>query len=220
MHSRLDPRLDVLPEAQRLIWPELQATRDLSFVLYGGTAVALHLGHRQSEDFDFFRSQPVSPDELLQMPLLRDATILQEQPNTFVVSVRRSQAGIRISFFGALRFGTIKPPFETSDGVLLVASREDLLATKLKAILGRAEAKDYVDIAALLRAGTSLPRALSGFRAMYGGEPATVLRAIGYFEDGDVAAIPEEEKRLLRSARDGVKELPDVSVTPGALDRL
>src|SRR4051812_41286180 len=38
------------------------------------------------------------------------------------------------------------------DGTLLVASLEDLLATKLKATLDRAEGKDYRDIAAILRA--------------------------------------------------------------------
>ena len=47
------PRLDILPEPQRRLWDEL-ATVPAEFVLYGGTAIALHLGHRQSEDFDFF----------------------------------------------------------------------------------------------------------------------------------------------------------------------
>src|SRR5262245_60249590 len=54
MPKRFDPRLDILPDAQRELWPQLSAAPRLSFVLYGGTAVALHLGHRQSVDFDFF----------------------------------------------------------------------------------------------------------------------------------------------------------------------
>ena len=45
------PKLESLPEAQRALWPELaQVSRH--FVLYGGTAVALHYGHRTSVDFD------------------------------------------------------------------------------------------------------------------------------------------------------------------------
>ena len=56
MPQCLEPRLDVLPEAQQQIWASLSAAPRLSFVLYGGTAVALHLGHRQSLDFDFFRA--------------------------------------------------------------------------------------------------------------------------------------------------------------------
>jgi hypothetical protein len=42
----------------------------------------------------------------------------------------------------------------TRDGVLLVASLDDLMATKLTATLDRAEAKDYRDIAAMISAGT------------------------------------------------------------------
>lgn len=39
------PRIDILPESQMLLWPELSATPK-EFILYGGTAVALQLGHR------------------------------------------------------------------------------------------------------------------------------------------------------------------------------
>ncbi len=50
--TRLAPRLDVLSAAQRALWPEL-AGLPRGFVLYGGTALALRLGHRVSVDFDF-----------------------------------------------------------------------------------------------------------------------------------------------------------------------
>ena len=40
------PTLDVLPEAQRALWPALGDLPD-SLVLYGGTALALRLGHRR-----------------------------------------------------------------------------------------------------------------------------------------------------------------------------
>jgi Nucleotidyl transferase AbiEii toxin, Type IV TA system len=59
MSELLDPRIDMLPAAQREIWPQLAPAPDLSFVLDGGTAIALHLGHRVSVDFDFFRSEPL-----------------------------------------------------------------------------------------------------------------------------------------------------------------
>lgn len=44
---RFTPRLDILPSAQRRLWDELGATPP-EFTLYGGTAIALQLGHRQS----------------------------------------------------------------------------------------------------------------------------------------------------------------------------
>ena len=47
-------RPDVLPPAQRAFWDEDVPTLPRDWVLYGGTAIALHLGHRRSLDFDFF----------------------------------------------------------------------------------------------------------------------------------------------------------------------
>lgn len=41
-------------------------------------------------------------------------------------------------------------PSLTEDGVLQVASFDDLMATKLKVLLQRAEARDYRDIAAMI----------------------------------------------------------------------
>ena len=145
------------------------------------------------------------------------ARTLQDEPNTLVVAAKTRAGPVKVSFFGGIRFGRIRKPLRTRDGVLLVASLDDLLVAKLKAILGRAEAKDYVDIAELLRAGTSLPRALSAFTKMFGGEPATVLRAIGYFQDGDVAGLAARDRRLLRQARDLVTDLPAVRVFRGSL---
>ena len=49
----LTPRLEILPAPQRRLWDDLKHT-PREFVLYGGTAPALRLGHRHSEDFDFF----------------------------------------------------------------------------------------------------------------------------------------------------------------------
>ena len=57
------PRMDILPAAQKRLWPELSEVPD-EFVLYGGTALALHLGHRTSIDFDFFSGRPLNIGEL------------------------------------------------------------------------------------------------------------------------------------------------------------
>jgi hypothetical protein len=53
MPQRFEPKFSILPAAQREIWPSLPPAQQLGFVLYDGTAVALHLGHRESLDFDF-----------------------------------------------------------------------------------------------------------------------------------------------------------------------
>jgi Nucleotidyl transferase AbiEii toxin, Type IV TA system len=86
MPDRLDPKIDILPKAQQEIWSSLSPAPRLSFVLYGGTAVALHLGHRVSLDFDFFRSTSLDRDAMnASLAFMRDARFIQEQQNTLVV---------------------------------------------------------------------------------------------------------------------------------------
>lgn len=58
--QKFSPRLDMLPQPQRRLWNEL-GTTPREFVLYGGTGLALRLGHRQSADFDFFSDEVFTP---------------------------------------------------------------------------------------------------------------------------------------------------------------
>ncbi|WP_342724588.1 nucleotidyl transferase AbiEii/AbiGii toxin family protein [Bradyrhizobium sp. B097] len=213
---QFEPRLDILPAAQREMWPSLISAQQMKFVLYGGTAVALQLGHRQSLDFDFFCTEHLDKGRLrTEFAFVAGAAILQDAPDTLVVLAEMPSGPVKVSFFGGLKLGRINDPLQTSDGVLLVASLDDLMATKLKATLDRAEAKDYRDIAAMLSAGASLPTALSAFRTMFHGEPAQVLRAIGFFGDGDLNSVTAADRTILSNARDRVGELPELDLKDG-----
>jgi hypothetical protein len=218
MPQRLEAKINSLPPAQREIWPQLAPAPATSLVLYGGTAVALHLGHRQSIDFDFFSDAPLDKPRLrASFAFMDNAHIIQEDPRTLVILANASSGSVRISFFGELNFGHVNPPLQTSDGVLLIASLEDLMATKLKAILDRAEAKDYRDIAAMLGAGVALERGLAAFAGMYASDPALPLRALGYFKDGDLPFLPKSDQDVLRDARNRVAEIPELRLMPGLL---
>jgi hypothetical protein len=89
------------------------------------------------------------------------------------------------------------------------------LVTKLKAILDRAEAKDYRDISALLSAGVPLEKALGAFTKVYGKDPGLALRALGFFKDGDLPSLPRVDQDVLRAARDRVSKIPDVPIRHG-----
>lgn len=208
------PRLDILPGEQRQLWPELRPTRALGFVLYGGTAIALHLGHRQSIDFDFFHSSPLDREALKNaLPFLNQVTVLQDSPNTFVVM---TPGNVKVSFFGNLDFGRVGEPQVTNDGVLRIASLEDLMAAKLKVILQRSESKDYIDLAAMLRAGASLAAGLSAAEKIYQPTfpPSESLRALVYFEGGDMALLTDADRAVLTKAAAAVRELPPVTLKP------
>jgi hypothetical protein len=218
MPQRLEPKLGVLPPAQKEIWTSLAPASQLNFVLYGGTAIALHLGHRESLDFDFFRSEPLDKDQIrAAFGFINRAAILQDTPDTLVVVAEMPSGPVKVSFFGGIGFGRVNDPLRTRDDILLVASLDDLMATKLKATQDRAEAKDYRDIAEMISAGVSLPAGLSAFRAMFAGEPAQVLRALGFFGDGDLNTLGSVDQALLRNARDRVAQLPSVVMKRGLL---
>ena len=212
----LTPQLSVLPPAQQALWPDLAPALEMGFVLYGGTAVALRLGHRVSVDFDFFRETQLDHDELRSaLPFLANATILQEQPDALSVLVDKGGAGtVKLSFFGPVRFGRVGVPELTVDGVMQVASLTDLLATKLKTILQRAEAKDYIDLAALLRAGEALETGLAAAREMFqpGLQPSESLKAIAYFEGGDLATLSAEDRAFLSRTAAQVRGLPEITI--------
>lgn len=77
-----EPVLDTLPPPQRQLWDEHHAT-PAHFVLYGGTALALRLAHRESEDFDFLSTESFDADRLLaEVPYLRGAHVLQRENDT------------------------------------------------------------------------------------------------------------------------------------------
>jgi hypothetical protein len=211
MPERFDPKLGSPPKAQQEIWPLLAPARGLSFVLYGGTAVALYRGHRASVDFYFFRPAPLDKGEIeASFAFIPKARTVQEAENTLVVIATMPSGPVKLSFFGGIALGRINEPFLTADSTMLVASPDDLLATKLKAILDRAEAKDYQDISALLAADLSLETALGAFAKMYGKDPGLPLRAIGFFKDGDLPSLPKADQNILRAARDRVTTIPDV----------
>jgi hypothetical protein len=218
MNGFFKPRLDILPPAQLRLWPELWPAPVLGFVLYGGTAIALRLGHRISVDFDFFSDQPLDRDAIRgTFPFLAQSTVLQDRQNTFTVSVPYADAShehVKVSFFGTIGFGRVGEPELTDDGVLQVACLDDLMATKVKVILQRAEAKDYRDIAAMVNAGVSLSAGLAAARQLYGVnfQPSESLKAMVYFEDGDLATLTHLEKACLIEAVSKVRDLPGISV--------
>lgn len=215
MIATLVPKLAKLPPEQKRLWPELRAGVELGFVLYGGTAISLHLGHRASVDFDFFNNRALDKDAIrAAFPFMERATVLQDARDTLVVSAPerhgRSRRAVKVSLFGGLPCGRVGDPLLTRDGVLEVASMDDLMAHQLKVILLRPEKKDYEDIAAMIRAGRSVARGLAAARALFGKafQPLAALKALVYFEVGDLGALSHADRSTLISAACAVRTLP------------
>ena len=216
------PRLDVLPPAQLRLWSELSSVPE-DFVLYGGTALALHLGHRTSVDFDFFSRRSLDIDSLQAgIPFLAEARVLQREKNTLTAIVDRGEP-VMVSFFGVPKLAILAPPHVVEANNMRVASMIDFAGTNASVVQVRAESKDYVDIDALMRLGNiSLPTALSAAQKIYGSSfnPEITLKALLYFDDGNLRELPDELKhRLAVAAREvDLDRLPGLNRGPRIVD--
>jgi hypothetical protein len=117
---------------------------------------------------------------------------------------------VKVSFFGGLTIGRVAEPEPSSDGVAVLASPLDLLATKLKVLLQRAERKDYDDVAVLLASGLTLTEGLGAARALYGSAfpVSEALKALVYFADGDLDELPASTQQQLIEAVKAVDAVP------------
>jgi hypothetical protein len=183
----------VLGPSQQEIWPLLNQIPE-NYILYGGTAVALRLGHRKSIDFDFFTSETFLPDDLLrEINFLKNCVKIQEKPNclTVLVSLTDSESPVKISFFGDLNLGQINAP-DLAENDIYIASLKDLFGMKCATISQRAEKKDYLDIHAVLtHTNFDLHDGLAAAQAIYGNHynPVITLKSLAYFEEGNVTEL-------------------------------
>jgi len=131
-----------------------------SFYLAGGTGLALQLGHRKSDDLDFF---PCDAKEAIRTrAVVREIERLFGKAGTIVVLRESAQitlniAGIKTSFIGypfvpmhpLVEAGAILPELR---GTRLAHPRE-IAAMKAYALGRRAVIRDYVDLYFLLQSG-------------------------------------------------------------------
>jgi hypothetical protein len=180
----------ILTEPQQELLELLSRIAEVrTFYLAGGTGLALHLGHRRSNDFDFFRAREFAPQDLLSiLRRLGDLTVLQEAAGTLTVM----QRGIPMSFFH-YDYRVLRPLHESPWGVLL-ADPDDIAAMKLAALSGRGSRKDFVDLYVYAREIASLDQVFDRFREKYRGvtvDPYHLLRSLTFFDDAEVEAMPE-----------------------------
>jgi hypothetical protein len=108
---------------------------------------------------------------------------------------------VKLSFFGAIDFGRVGEPVVS--GGRLIASLLDLFGTKLATITQRIESRDYIDIAALLRAGLDINQGVAALFGLYGNQASGLqsVKTMVWFGDGDLdRALPADVKQELSRA--------------------
>ncbi len=136
---------EILSLEQNELFPYLKRFQR-SFYLVGGTAIALHLGHRRSIDFDLFTFSDLSKSRIKrtlldipfkQVPIFED----YDQLHLFINEVK-------ITFFSYPY--KIEHPIKI-DSILTIPSLLSLAAMKAFALGRRSKWKDYVDLYFIIR---------------------------------------------------------------------
>jgi len=181
--------IEVLTAAQQRLLPACAGpAKEWQAYLAGGSALALHLGHRKSDDFDWFTAQTTPPNKLLAdlRSLGGTVDVLQNTEGTFNGSVD----GVKFSLF-RYRYALLETPVAAAGCKL--AALPDLAAMKLAAVSQRSMKRDYVDVHALMTIGKmTLERQLGFFQQKFPkADSSIVVRALGYFTDVDKGPMPE-----------------------------
>ncbi len=158
------------------------------FVLAGGTAIALYLGHRLSVDYDFFTLRSFRPDRLHQAinGLDLETTVLQEEPGTLTLSADE----VKVSFFHYpyAFLGVTSKLYGVK-----VAGLIDIASMKLMALTQRGAKRDYVDLYWILQ-NVPFSKIAENMVKRYGSNrvnPLVIGKALVFFQDADADPDPE-----------------------------
>ncbi|MDD2714841.1 MAG: nucleotidyl transferase AbiEii/AbiGii toxin family protein [Candidatus Wallbacteria bacterium] len=156
-----------------------------SFYLAGGTALALHLGHRKSVDLDFFSEKKFNTDYFCRCITGLGGTIAAEDQETIQAFINNVKISL---FYYPYR---VLQNFSGFRGIQ-VAGIPDIACMKVIAVSQRAEKKDFYDLFEILRK-TSPPDLKQAILDKYGPGRINcyhVLKALFYFADAEKSPDP------------------------------
>jgi len=154
-----------------------------SFYLAGGTGCAVHLGHRISNDLDFFSKKDFSHFEI-QHSLRSGGHFITDYSDSQTLIGRFNKT--KISFFH-YNYPLIRDTHFFLN--LSISSLEDIGCMKIDAISSRGSKRDFVDLYFILKKlSLDLKEFFKYFEEKYGKENYNiyhVLKSLVYFEDSE-----------------------------------
>jgi hypothetical protein len=158
-----------------------------SFYLAGGTALALHLGHRRSIDLDFFSVEPMDEEALLRdLRGLSRLSVIAKDRQTLELHL----CNTKVSFM-SYPYPLLFPPKSFMD--IEVADPRDIACMKMSAIAGRGTKRDFIDLYFV-----SKKYQLVDLMDLFGQKYREVdynivhiLKSLTFFEDADKEPLPD-----------------------------
>ena len=186
----MSAHLEVLDPGQRAVLERMAAPlAEERFYLGGGTAIALHLGHRKSVDLDWFTTERID-DPLRLVARVRDDDVVIEEARTDKGTVHGRVDGVRVSLI-EYRYPLLAPAGRLEGSDAPIAALDDLAAMKLSAIAHRGTRRDFVDVFVLAQEFRPLPEMLEFYRRKFDVEDTMhVVYGLSYFDDADRDQMP------------------------------
>ncbi|MWB95175.1 hypothetical protein GON26_12460 [Flavobacterium sp. GA093] len=168
------------------------------YVLVGGTALSLKLGHRLSVDIDLFTTKDFDPQimmQYLQKVYGADEKESRIYNNTVLTYIDDIKVDIVTHKYPLLN------PVENTEGIRMI-SNEDIGAMKLHAIFQSGQRlKDFVDMYFLLE-HNPLKFYIQAYERKYDGNAFWAKHALSYFgninQEYDVSMVKGKEKNWLK----------------------
>lgn len=163
-----------------------------NFYLTGGTALSLLLGHRESEDLDWFNQKSFDPVKL--QPKIEEfgkLTQVELEENTLNAYLN----GVKVQFLG-YHYPLLEQLF--SWGKIKISSLADIACTKLQTIGIRGSKKDFIDLFWLLKQ-FSLEELFKNLKQKYPGVDYSqphLLKSLVYFVNADAQPMPRMHKEV------------------------
>lgn len=181
------------PGAQTFLKTTIAQTTAIQehFYLAGGTGLALHLGHRESQDLNFFSPDSFQLDPIIEFIRDQDGKIMVAEEGTIHAILET----IKVSFL-YYPYPLISS-LEKYDGAS-VAGIPDIACMKFITISQRGEKKDFYDIYEMLHLFT-LPQIKDMLFEKYGEETVNIYhigKSLLYFEEAEETPAPKGRKDM------------------------
>jgi len=162
--------------------------------LAGGSALALHYGHRISVDFDFFTPTHFIGKNIVQKLNQIGIFVFQEA----------GEKDTLLGLFNNVKFSLFRYDYPLIFKPILfkniaVADPKDIIAMKLAAIMDRGTKKDFIDLFFLSKKGILIEDGFNYYEKKYRAltnNLYSLVKGLSYFDDADGLEMPEMIEKI------------------------
>jgi hypothetical protein len=184
-------------DKRRVIRLQADLVRERRFFLAGGTGLGLRLGHRLSDDLDWFTPDLFDAKQLMrQLAALPEKPAAVQQDGRYTVrayyDMQEAPDKLETSFISYEQVPARPEPFSVGGATIPIADVDILAAMKAAALHDRGTKRDFIDVHAISgMPGWSVGRFIEQGARMLPLQPKQIALALSYFVDAENEPMPK-----------------------------